>query len=108
MTALGFYFRGLDQREANALRAVLNEIAERHGYTAHAGPTAGQGNFAAMMIAIATGEVALVLLPDEHFGPAIERLEQITQEPTSEPHQNDWAASIAQALRDALGRQDAK
>lgn len=105
MTALGFYFRGLDQREANQLRADLNRIAEQHGYVAHSGPTVGEGNFAAMMIAIASGEVALVLLPDEHFGPAIKRLEQIAAEPTIEPHQNDWAASIAQALRHAHERQ---
>lgn len=73
MTTLGFYFR-LDRDEANAMRASLNEIAQSHGYIAHGGPTHGEGNAAALLVAIAGGEVATVLLSDEQRAMAIEFL----------------------------------
>lgn len=59
MTTLGFYFAGLSNEEANAVRQQLNEIAAGLGYVAQAGPTAGQGNAAALLIAIARGEATV-------------------------------------------------
>lgn len=59
MTTLGFYFRDMTKEEANAVRARLNELAAEFGYTAKSGPTVGQGNAAALLVAIARGEVNL-------------------------------------------------
>lgn len=59
MTTLGFYFAGLSNEEANEMRGRLNDIAARLGYTAKAGATTGEGNAAALLAAIASGEVLL-------------------------------------------------
>lgn len=59
MTTLGFYFAGLSNEEANEMRGRLNDIAARMGYTAKAGATTGEGNAAALLAAIADGEVLL-------------------------------------------------
>ena len=102
MPAIGFYFPSRFSREdVNALRSRLNGIAESFGYTAERGPTAGRGNLAEMLTAIDSGELALVLLPDEHYRPALEALDGLASE---DPYRNEWAATIAQALRDALRR----
>jgi hypothetical protein len=58
--AVGFYFAGMSKEEVNTLRARLNDLAAELGYVAKAGPTAGQGNAAALLVAIANGEVRLV------------------------------------------------
>lgn len=55
--AIGFYFRGMSKEEVTAIRAELNRIALSLGYTARTGPTKGQGNAAALLVAIAQGEV---------------------------------------------------
>lgn len=57
---IGFYFAGMSKDEANEVRRRLNEIAAAYGYTAQAGPTAGQGNAAALLVAIANGEVIIM------------------------------------------------
>ena len=59
-TAIGLYFRGMTKEDTNALRARLNELALELGYTAKAGPTYGKGTLAAMLVAIATGELRVV------------------------------------------------
>jgi len=82
-TAIGFYFR-LPKAAANQIRANLASLAKKHGYTATAGPTAGEGNPSELLINIATGEVALVLLPDQH-----------------RPITAAWLRAQAQALRAA-------
>ena len=61
--AVGLYFRGMTKDEVNALRARLNKLAGELGYTAKSGPTAGEGNLAAMIIGIDKGEV-IVVKPD--------------------------------------------
>ena len=58
--AIGLYFRGLDKEGVNALRARLNRLAGTFGYVAQAGPTTGEGNLAALLIAIGDGEIVLV------------------------------------------------
>ena len=58
--AIGLYFRDMDQDEINALRARLNRLAGEFGFTAKAGPTTGEGNLAALLIAIGDGEIILV------------------------------------------------
>lgn len=59
MASATFYFRGLSDKEVQDLRKRLNEIAGEMGYVARWGPTQGEGNAAALMIAIARGEVAV-------------------------------------------------
>jgi len=70
---IGLYF-SMSQEGANTLRARLNEIAAGFGYTATRGPTTGRGNLAEMLRAIDAGEVALVLVPDNHQRPLAEFL----------------------------------
>lgn len=102
MTTLGFYFR-LDRDQANAMRASLNEIARSHGYIAHGGPTHGEGNAAALLVAIAAGEVATVLLSDEQRSMAIDFL---TDAAAAAPWPlRDALASIAESLSDAAARE---
>ena len=67
MSTVGLYFR-MDQPAANALRARLNEMAAGFGYTAAWGPTAGQGNLAALLVAIDAGDVILVRINDTQNG----------------------------------------
>lgn len=55
--AIGFYFRGMNKEEVTAIRAELNRLAAHLGYVAKRGPTVGQGNAAALLVAIAKGEV---------------------------------------------------
>jgi hypothetical protein len=55
--AIGFYFRQMDKQEVTQIRARLNEIAKSLGYVAQSGPTKGQGNAAALLVAIARGEI---------------------------------------------------
>lgn len=93
MTAIGLYFRALDQESTNALRARLNEHAAIHGYIATRGPTAGQGNLAEMLVAIDSGELATILLADDQIAPALAHLERIDAE---------WSRSIIASLRRAL------
>lgn len=95
MTTVGFYFP-LDKEDTNALRRRLNAVAQSFGYYAERGPTAGEGCLTEMLMAIDVGELALVLLPDEHFAPAIAHLESLNEE---------WADAIAIGLRAALIRQ---
>ena len=100
MPAIGLYFPGT-QEEVNSLRERLNTLAGEFGYMATRGPTTGQGNLAEMLVAIDAGELALVLLPDEQFSPALEVLDGLAAE---DPYRNDWAATVARSLRDTLDR----
>jgi hypothetical protein len=50
-STIGLYFP-IDKDEVNALRARLNALAGELGYIAKAGPTAGKGNLAALLMAI--------------------------------------------------------
>jgi len=54
-----FHFAGLDSEEAKALKAHLNTVAGQLGYTSHRGPLSGRGNAAALLTAIANGEVTV-------------------------------------------------
>ena len=63
-STIGFYFAGLSKEETNAVRARLNAIAAELGYRASRGATAGQGNAAALLVAIAAGEVQV--MPTDH------------------------------------------
>jgi len=101
MSAIGFYFKELSKKEANALRFRLNDLAATFGYIAERGPTAGEGNLAAMLMAIDCGELALVLLPDTQYRPVLETLDRIA----ADLPPDNWAATIAASLRAALQRQ---
>ena len=59
MTTKLMYFRSLDKREAALAFAELERIAKDLGYVTMAGPDTGHGNIAALLIAIAAGEVTL-------------------------------------------------
>jgi hypothetical protein len=102
MPTIGLYFPScMTNEDVNALRERLNETAAAFGYTASRGPTAGRGNLAEMLIAIDSGELALVLLPDEQIHNALQMLDRLYQE---DEFYNAWARDITTALRDALQR----
>lgn len=66
------YFR--NKHNENEVMARLAEIAADHGYVNIAGPKPGAGNVAELLAAIATGEVKLLLMPDEHISLAVDFL----------------------------------
>jgi len=84
MPNINLYFRNMTNAQSRALRARLAEIAASHGYIATRGPTAGDGNPASLMAAIANGEVATVLLADDERRRAIHQLRRLAEE---------WASS---------------
>lgn len=59
MTTRGIHFAGLDNDETAAVIERLADIAAEMGYTTRRGKLAGRGNIAALMAAIARGEIAL-------------------------------------------------
>jgi hypothetical protein len=93
MPTIGIHLSVTDKAAANQIRRDLANLAKQHGYLdPHARPSPGD-----LLIAIAAGEIALVLLPDEHITQAIERLEIIGEE---------WSDSIVIALKRARERQE--
>jgi hypothetical protein len=61
---IGIYFPGLTQEETNEVRRAFADIAASHGYLATRSKHV-RGSPGALMMAIASGEVITVLLPDE-------------------------------------------
>lgn len=57
MAQLNFYLA--DDIDPSAIRQKLNEIAAQLGYKGKAGPTAGDGNAASMLVALAKGEIVM-------------------------------------------------
>ena len=110
MSTLGLYFP-MPRPEANELRAELNAIARQHGYLATRGPTAGQGNAAAMLVAIATGELAVLLLPDEQRAWFAEWLRAQAAQLRQQPDLRSWSLAeacetTAEALEQLTGRRE--
>lgn len=97
-SSLTFYFpRSISPR---AIRARLNAVARALGY---GGPT-GRGAAAAMLLAIAEGELALVLLPDEQRAWAARFLRaQAAQQERPSWREALWA--LADSLDDAAARE---
>lgn len=101
MATIGLYIPG-SQEGANALRSRLNKIAREMGYYASRGPTAGDGNLAEMLVAIDSGEIALVLLSDEELRRARRDLAALCK---ADPHEKEWACSILHSLENAITRE---
>lgn len=107
MPTLGLYYSDrFTQAEVNALRSRLNAMAGSFGYIAHRGPTTGQGNLAELLIAIDSGEVALVLLPDEQRSAMVDFLRQVAADSQQSALVTEAAESIAQALEQAIEREE--
>jgi hypothetical protein len=87
-------------RDEAAIMASLTSLAAQHGYTNSAGPKHGAGNVAELMAAIATGEVKLLLLPDEQQTLAAEFLRQSAADCAANVPLADALTDIA----DSLGR----
>lgn len=103
MAGLGLYLAGMTEEGARQLRADLASIAAHHGYTSERGPTAGDGNPAALLVAIASGEIALVLLADGPRNAAIRRLRELA--PSEHPTVREAFQGIAHALEAAVERE---
>jgi len=58
--AVTFHFAGFKSDAARAVKAGLNDIAYQLGYISRTGPLAGRGNAAALLAAIARGEVTVI------------------------------------------------
>jgi len=80
MANINLYFRNMTNAQSRALRARLAEISASHGYIAMRGPTAGDGNPASLMAAIANGEMATVLLADDERRRAVHQLRRLAEE----------------------------
>lgn len=107
MPTIGLYYSTeFTQAETNALRSRLNDLAGTFGYIAHRGPTAGRGNLAELLIAIDSGEVALVLLPDEQRSAMVDFLCQVAADGRQSALVTEAAESIARALECAMERED--
>jgi len=59
-STFGFHFAGLDINETKAVRTRLNDVAYKLGYISRSGPLSGRGNAAALLVAIAKGEVTVI------------------------------------------------
>lgn len=90
------YFR--NEHDEDAIMSSLARIASEHGYTNMAGPKPGQGNVAELLAAIADGEVALVLLPDEHLSLAVDFLRQAAREQSADLPLSNALSDIASSL----------
>lgn len=77
----------------------IRQIAANYGYTTRSGPQTGRGNVAELLAAIATGEVATVLLPDEQRLLAIEFLRSAA--PAQELPLAEALSSLADELEQA-------
>ncbi len=84
--------------------SALRRVAEYHGYTAQRGPRAGQGNVVELALAIGSGELATVLLPDEQRSMAIRWLNEQAQQ-VSDLSLAEALKSIADQLYTAVLRE---
>lgn len=92
------YFKQLDPAGTRQLMADLAGLAAEHGYlVTGAGASKGRGNVAELLEAIASGEVALVLLPDEQRDQCIEWLRRANADPAAPDGICDIIAALEQA-----------
>lgn len=96
------YFR--DRHDAKHVMTVVAEIAASHGYINHAGPNPGAGNVAELLAAIASGEVATVLLADTPRDMAIDWLRSQSMA-IIHPALAEALTAIADALDEARQRE---
>lgn len=95
------YFR--NRHDASAVMATVGQVAADHGYINHAGANPGGGNVAELLAAIASGEVATVLLADTPRDMAIDFLR--SQSP-AHPSLAEALTAIAAALDEARQREN--
>lgn len=105
MTSHLLYFRR--NRDAAAILSRLAEMAAAFGYVNHAGPNPGAGNVAEMMAAIASGELAVILLPDEQRDYAITDLRADAAANPGDYWRSQTYPTIANALQAARNREQA-
>ena len=89
-------------RDETAIMDTLAALAAQHGYTNSAGPKHGAGNVAELLVAIATGEVKLLLLPDEQQTLAAEFLRQSAADCAANVPLADALTDIADSLQLSL------
>ena len=85
-------------RDETAIMDSLTSLAAQHGYINQRGPKHGAGNVAELMAAIATGEVKLLLLPDEQQTLAAEFLRQAAADCAANVPLADALTDIADSL----------
>jgi len=64
----GLYFAGLSIEEIQATLARANTVAGQLGYISRTGPSSGRGNAAALLVAIANGEVTVTRRDQQEIG----------------------------------------
>ncbi len=64
----GLYFAGLSVEEIRATLARANAVAGQLGYISRTGPSSGRGNAAALLMAIANGEVTVMRKDQQETG----------------------------------------
>ena len=85
-------------RDEAAILASLTSLAARHSYINSAGPRSRDGNMAELLVAIATGEVRLLFLPDEQQSLAAEHLRQAAADHAANVPLADALTAIADSL----------
>ncbi len=93
---IGIYFPGLTRKEANETRRAFADIAANHGYLATRSKHV-RGSPGGLIMAITSGEVVTVLLPDEQRTALARFLRKVAQ-----THADGIVAEGAQDLADAL------
>ena len=64
----GLYFAGLSVEEIQATLSRANAVAGELGYISRSGPSSGRGNAAALLVAIANGEVTVMRKDQQDIG----------------------------------------
>lgn len=87
-------------------RQVLREVAQDLGYTNVRGNPTGQGSISGLLAAIASGEVVVAAMDDLVMAATAEWLHREARR-ADIPHQvQEGLAALAEALKDALERQE--
>jgi hypothetical protein len=89
------------------IQAALRRVAERHGYTSTRGPRAGQGNAIEVILALDSGELATVLLPDEQRWWLIRWLHEQAQQFDEYSMERAALQALVAQLMDAVQHEDA-
>ncbi|MBA2680292.1 MAG: hypothetical protein H0U76_18080 [Ktedonobacteraceae bacterium] len=89
---------------SKAVTNSLREVAEYHGYASTRGPHAGKGNVVELALAIGSGEIATILLPDEERSQVIRWLDEQAKT-VDDPFLGNVLKSLAKQLHAAVERE---
>jgi hypothetical protein len=95
---------GYQDLTSSSVTSGLRKVAEYHGYLSTRGPHSGKGNVVELALAIGSGEIATVLLPDEQRSWAIRWLDEQAKS-IDDPFLGEILASISRQIYEAVKRE---